>query len=67
MWAQIKRLGPRKVTSILMKVYDVNGKVLNGWKLGVEGLINRLGEVGFENGFHEKCINDKVNRAGHGK
>ncbi len=61
----MKRLGPRKVTSILVKVYDVNGnitadigKVINGWKLG---LLNRPGELGFENYFHEKCINDKVN------
>ncbi len=67
-WAQMKRLGPRKVTSIPMKVYDVNGnitadigKVLNMWKLGFEGLLNRPGEVGFENDFHEKCFNDKVN------
>ncbi len=52
-----------------MKVYDVNGnitadiaKVLNGWKLGFEGLLNRSGEVVFENDFHKKkCINDKVN------
>ncbi len=42
-WAQMKRLGPRKVTSIPMKVHDVNGnitadigKVLNGCKLGFE-------------------------------
>ncbi len=44
----MKRLGPRKVISIPMKVYDVNGnitadigKVLNGWKLGFQGLLNR--------------------------
>ncbi len=64
----MKRLGPRKVISIRMKVYDVNGNitadignVLNGWKLDFEGILNSPGEVGFENNFHEKCINDEVN------
>ncbi len=26
-WAQMKRLGPRKVNTIPMKVYDINGNI----------------------------------------
>ncbi len=65
--SRMKRLARRNVTSIPIKVYDVNGNItadikdrLHGWKLSFEGLLNRPGEVGFENYFEEKCINDKL-------
>ncbi len=55
-------------TELSLPLYDVNGnitadieKVLNRWKLGFEDLLNRPGEVGFENSFNEKCNNDKIN------
>ncbi len=54
-----------------MKVYDVSGNItaeltwyrkgIKWGMLGFEGLFNIPGEVGVENDFHGKCINDKVN------
>ncbi len=65
-WAQMKRLGPRKVNTIPMKVYDINGNIttdirniLHEWKINFKGLLNRPFVSGFNDEFYYECLHDK--------
>ncbi len=68
-WVQMKRLGPRKVNTIPMKVYDINGNIttdirniLHQWKINFEGLLNRSVDVRFNDEFYYECLHDKNNK-----
>ncbi len=68
-WAQMKRLGPRKVNTIHMKVYDINGNIttdirniLHEWKINFEGLLNRPVDAGFNDEFYYECLHNKNNK-----
>ncbi len=60
---QMKRLGPRKVNTIPMKVYDINGNIttdirniLHEWKINFEKLLNRQVDAGFNDEFYYECL-----------
>ncbi len=68
-WAQMKRLGPRKVNTIPMKVYGINGNITTDirnisheWKINFEGLLNRSVDVRFNDEFYYECLHDKNNK-----
>ncbi len=65
-------LDPRKVNTILIKVYDINGNIttdirniLHKWKINFEGLLNRPVDAGFNDEFYYEYLHDKNNNILH--
>ncbi len=64
-WSYIKKLGPRKINEVPLKVYTKNGQLVNNidevlgkWKQEFETLLNRLINIGFDNTFYDRCIQE---------
>ncbi len=63
----LKRLGPRKCTEIPLKVYNEDEQltdniesILDNWHQDFKTLLNRPGDVGFDDNFYNECIQEKV-------
>ncbi len=62
----LKRLSPRKCTEIPLKVYNEEGQltdniesVLDNWHQDFKTLLNRPGDVGFNDNFYNQSIQEK--------
>ncbi len=62
----LKGLDPRKCTEIPLKVYNEEGqlkdnieRVLDNWHQDFKTLLNRPGDVGFDDNFYNECIQEK--------